>query len=94
MDVELDINTYEDDYIQIIDQMKELLYRKALMSCLKYTNDSAIDTMKDMNSYIGTITNLDKLSDFVNGPQTSTTTTSTKPTQANSSSSSFTSGWF
>jgi hypothetical protein len=67
LNVELDTDTYESDYIQIIDDMKELMYKKALKSCLQYTGDSKEDSIHEMNAYISTISNLEKLSEYTSG---------------------------
>jgi hypothetical protein len=70
LNVELDTDTNESDYLQIIDEMKELMYKKALKSCLQYTGDTTEDRLHDMNAYITTISNLDKLSEYTSGSTT------------------------
>ncbi len=67
LNVELDTDTYESDYIQIMEDMKELMYKKALKSCLQYTGDSKEGFIHDMNAYISTISNLEKLSEYTSG---------------------------
>lgn len=86
---ELNMQSYEPDYLGIVDDMIELMYRKALKSCLSYTDDQSDKALIDMNNYIHTADNLKKVSDWmeapVKNPTSSTTTGSTQPTTTSTS---------
>lgn len=62
---ELDVATYGQNYLEVIQHMTELMYRKAMVSCLQYTDDTQYEAIQDVNLYISTIDNLRKLSVWV-----------------------------
>lgn len=83
---ELNMQSYEPDYLGIVDDMIELMYRKALKSCLSYIDDQADAALIDMNNYIHTADNLKKVSDWMDTPNNTTTSSTTAQTQQPSSS--------
>jgi hypothetical protein len=95
-DVELRINTFYKDYIDIIDIVKDLLYRRALKSCLEYTPKNVPEMIAEINGCIQAITNLDKVSTYVSDPDTALLPSNTKTQKPDDSGDTGTSttGWF
>ena len=62
---ELDIPEYGDDYKKAIFEMVQLMYCKSLKSCLEYTDESNESVLGNMNAYMNTIGNLDKLTAWI-----------------------------
>ncbi len=62
---ELDIPEYGDDYKKAIFEMIQLMYSKSLESCLGYTDESNESVLGNMNAYMNTIGNLEKLTAWI-----------------------------
>ena len=63
---ELNIPAYGADYLSVLENMTELMYRKSLNSCLQYTDDMQDEVLHDMNLYMSTIDTLKKMAIWVN----------------------------
>ena len=63
---ELNVPAYGSDYMSVLENMTELMYRKSLNSCLQYTDDMQDEVLHDMNLYMSTIDTLKKLAIWVN----------------------------
>jgi hypothetical protein len=88
---ELNMQSYEPDYLGIVDDMIELMYRKALKSCLSYTDVQSDKALIDMNNYIHTADSLKKVYDWMEAPNKKpTSSTPAGSTQKTNSSTS----WF
>ena len=75
LDTELNMTTYSSQYLQIINNMRELYKRKALKVMLQTPlNESAFifQTISMLTSYEGALKTLDTLEDFVNSSSKTT----------------------
>lgn len=75
LDTELNMTTYSSQYLQIINNMRELYKRKALKVMLQTPlNQSPIifQTISMLTSYEGALKTLDTLEDFVNSSSKTT----------------------
>jgi hypothetical protein len=88
---DLNMDAYESEYLGVLEDMTELMYRKALKSCLQYTDDKSDDALQRMNSYISTVANLKKISDWIENPDSPPASNAKTGGSSGSSSSS---GWY
>jgi hypothetical protein len=63
---ELNIPAYGAEYLEVISNMTELMYRKSLKSCLQYVDDTTDAEIHEMNTYMNTIDTLKRLSAWIN----------------------------
>jgi hypothetical protein len=63
---ELNIPAYGAEYLEVISNMTELMYRKSLKSCLQYVDDTTDAELHEMNTYMTAVDTLRKLSIWVN----------------------------
>ena len=63
---ELNMPAYGAEYLEVISNMTELMYRKSLKSCLQYVDDTTDAELHEMNAYMNTIDTLKRLAAWVN----------------------------
>ena len=63
---ELNMPAYGAEYLEVISNMTELMYRKSLKSCLQYVDDTTDAELHEMNAYMNTIDTLKRLSAWIN----------------------------